>query len=181
MSCTSTYLKVGSNNYYALLENIYMWPSFLFLENGHMFYFPIKHISAPTTKNHKVHMHTPLSHKVAQQKQGTAADPCRPRRDDCHAWWCTNRQGRHDKQPNHNSTRYKDEHTHEEEKQEKCMGQQGEDVSWFQKIKYSYVHKKSTTKHYDQISRKKKNAKKNISICKSNTQHNVPPGYEQLC
>jgi hypothetical protein len=32
--------------------------------------------------------------------------------------------------------------------------------SWFQKIKYSYVHKKSTTKYYGQISRKKKNAKK---------------------
>ena len=28
--------------------------------------------------------------------------------------------------------------------------------SWFQKIKYSYVHKKSTTKYYGQISRKKK-------------------------
>ena len=36
--------------------------------------------------------------------------------------------------------------------------------SWFQKIKYSYVHKKSTTKYYGQISRKKKTPKKNISI-----------------
>ena len=39
--------------------------------------------------------------------------------------WCTNRQGRHDKQPNRGSARHKDEHTHEEEKQEKCMGRQG--------------------------------------------------------
>ena len=33
--------------------------------------------------------------------------------------------------------------------------------SWFQKIKYSYVHKKSTTNYYGQISHtQKKNAKK---------------------
>ena len=37
--------------------------------------------------------------------------------------------------------------------------------SWFQKIKYSYVHKKSTTKYYGQISHtKKKSQKKHISI-----------------
>ena len=32
--------------------------------------------------------------------------------------------------------------------------------SWFQKIKYSYVHKKSTTKYYGKISRKKKKTAK---------------------
>ena len=37
-------------------------------------------------------------------------------------------QGRHDRQPNHGGARHKDEHTHEEEKLEKCIGRQGGDV-----------------------------------------------------
>ena len=44
--------------------------------------------------------------------------------------------------------------------------------SWFQKIKYSNVHKKSTTKYYGQTSRGKKNAKKKTLASISPT-HNM--------